>query len=93
MNFEEAVREHDDLEAALDIHDYRVLSKDSKAGRLKKLVAQTLLDAMNIDREKGTIMVDSYRQKWFAVCEHRDTEELTNLDEYFAFRRGNVGCE
>lgn len=93
MKFEDAVREHDDLGAALDVNDQRILQKGSKSDKLKRLVAQVLLDAISIDKEKGTLMVDSYRTKWLAVMEHRNTEEFDDLKKYLKFRRDNGGLE
>ena len=48
---------------------------------------------MSIDREKGILMVDSYRTKWLAIMEHQNTEEFVSLDAYLAFRRNNGGME
>lgn len=93
MQADDAITEHDDLGAALDINDRRVLQKGSKSEKLKKLVAKFLLDAMSIDREKGILMVDSYRTKWLAIMEHQNTEEFVSLDAYLAFRRNNGGME
>lgn len=93
MQVDDAIIEHDDLGAALDINDQRVLQKGSKSEKLKKLVAKFLLDAMSIDRAKGILMVDSYRTKWLAIMEHRNTEEFVSLDAYLAFRRNNGGME
>ena len=93
MQADDAITEHDDLGAALDINDQRVLQKGSKSEKLKKLVAKFLLDAMSIDREKGILMVDSYRTKWLAIMEHQNTEEFVSLDAYLAFRRNNGGME
>ncbi|RMI96607.1 hypothetical protein CDV36_016300 [Fusarium kuroshium] len=93
MKYEDAVLEHHDLGAALDINDERLLKSGSKSEKLKKLVAQFLIDAMRIDREQGIIMVDSYRTKWLAIMEHPNTKEILDLDEYLAFRRENGGMD
>lgn len=93
MKYDEAVVLHDDLGAALDIHDDRQLASGSKSEKLKKLVAEFLLDALSLDREKGILMVDSYRTKWLAIMEHPNTEEFFELDKYLAFRRENGGME
>lgn len=93
MKYEDAVMEHDDLGAALDINDERLLKSGSKSEKLKKLVAKFLLDTMRIDQEQGIIMVDSYRTKWLAIMEHRNAEEIVDLDKYLAFRRENGGME
>lgn len=93
MKVEDAIVEHNDLGAALDLNDERVLQKGSKSDRLKKLVAKFLVDAMNIDREKGAAMVDAYRTKWLAIMEKENPEEFVSLDAYLHFRRDNGGME
>lgn len=93
MKLEDAVGEHNDFGAALDINDARVLKQGSKSDKLKKLVAGFLVDAMNIDQVKGAIMVDAYRSKWLAIMDKTHPEEFVSLDAYLAFRRDNGGME
>jgi hypothetical protein len=93
MNYEAAMQEHSDLSEALNPHNPTAVAKSSRPGKLKKLMAQFLLDATTIDREKGIAMVDSFRKKWLLVMEHPDTEQFEEMDAFLTFRRDNGGVE
>jgi geranylgeranyl pyrophosphate synthase len=91
MDVEEAIAEHDDLDAAMDINDKRVLEEGSKSMKMKKLLSQSLIESISLDRELGIQMLETYRKLWLAVMEHPNTAEFQTMEAYLNFRRLNIG--
>ncbi|KAK5994813.1 Bifunctional sesterterpene synthase astC [Cladobotryum mycophilum] len=77
------------LETAMNIANPQASTSGSMAHKLQKIVAQALLDAIVIDRQKALNMIDALRNNWLANMNDRDPEEFESLDSYLAFRRVN----
>lgn len=90
MGIDEAMAEHDDFGESLDIHD-KQKPKGSRSAKLKRLAAQLLLDCISIDRELGIYMLEKYQKDWVAVMEKPDMGDFKSLEEYYEFRRANIG--
>lgn len=93
MDTETALVSHDGMAQAMDLQLQEKDLKDSKSLQLKKMISPLLLDCIRIDREYGMNVVDSMNTKWLAVMEQPNTDEITTLDQYFAYRYGNIGLE
>ncbi|KAI9774496.1 MAG: hypothetical protein M1839_001684 [Geoglossum umbratile] len=90
MGIDEAMAEHDDFGASLDIHN-KQKPRGSRSTKLKRLAAQLLLDCISIDRELGIYMLEKYQKDWVAVMEKPDMGDFKSLEEYYEFRRVNIG--
>jgi ophiobolin F synthase len=88
----QAIAEHEDLIAAVDIESKKKSRADSASIQKKRLVSQVLLECLQIDKEQGANMLEMYRD-WLAHIEHPNTDTLRTLDEYLVFRRQNIGAK
>lgn len=91
MSIAAAHAEHLDLDAAMDVHDTRSLSSDSRSAKTKELVSTAILESIQIDRVGAMRMLEAYRKKWLAIMETYDTDQINDLDEYFFTRANNGG--
>jgi ophiobolin F synthase len=90
MGIDEAMAEHDDFGASVDIHN-KQKPKGPRSVKLKRLAAQFLLDCINIDRELGIYMLEVYQKDWVAVMEEPNMGGFKSLEEYYKFRKLNIG--
>jgi ophiobolin F synthase len=93
MNINEAMTEHKDFEASFDRSSTHKPAAGTRAARLKKLVSQVLLEAINVDREKGNYMLERYQKGWAAIMEKSEVPEFNSLDDYLAFRTTKFGMK
>jgi hypothetical protein len=58
---------------------------------MKRIGAQLLLEAINVDRECGLRMLELYRKEWVAVVEKPRSNDFASLAEYYEYRENNFG--
>ena len=63
MATEDALAEHYDFEVCLDLDNVRKPKEGLKVTKLKKLIAQILLEAVRIDRKMGMYMLEMYQKE------------------------------
>jgi len=90
MGIDEAMAEHNDFGASVDIHN-KQKPKGSRSAKLKRLAAQFLLDCVSIDRELGIYMLEVYQKDWVEVMEEPNMGDFKSLEEYYKFRKLNIG--
>jgi hypothetical protein len=91
MNIDEAMAEHHDFEASLDVKGNQKPRQGSRVMKLKKLTSQLLLEAISVDRELGMYMLDKYQKEWVSVVEKPNVAEFKSLDDYYEYRKCNFG--
>lgn len=91
MGLDEAMAEHRDFERSLDTGPTERPAHGSRADKLKKLAAQILLEAIQIDHDMGIYMLEMYQKEWLAIVEKNDDKEFKNLEQYYAYRKCNFG--
>jgi ophiobolin F synthase len=91
MKLEDAMDEHRNFERSLDIDSTERPAHGSRADKLKKLAAQILLEAVQIDHDMGIYMLEMYQKEWLAIVEKNDEKEFKNLEEYYAYRKCKFG--
>lgn len=97
LDYEDAVKEHEDLSNALDVHNSassaQVKAASSRSMQMTKYMSRCLLDAIKIDRPRAIRMLDTYRAEWLDGSEReRDTmDTVQSLEEYYLQRGLNGG--
>ncbi|KAL0936244.1 geranylgeranyl pyrophosphate synthase [Colletotrichum truncatum] len=96
LPYEEALKEHSTLSAAMELNTEgpRPCTKSAdRSMKMKRYLSKCLLEAMEIDRPRALRMINAYRSKWLDVMESRDVNEIESLEEYLSFRNLNGGME
>lgn len=96
LSYEEAVDEHNKLSEAMDVVDTKFdhgAKISDRMMKMKKYMANCLLEALSTDRPRALRMINSYRHKWLDVMERHDTDAIQTLHDYLVFRNLNGGME
>jgi hypothetical protein len=86
MEFDEAVLEHEEFEAPAGHFNTHDQAAETRAAKLKKLVSQVFLQAIELDHEQGMLMLESYQKEWAAIIEKSVVPKSNSLGDYLAFR-------
>ena len=67
--------------------------QSQKAGKLRKLLSQGMLELIKIDRDIAMDILEIYRSKWLDIMDTPPPVGFQTLEDYLAFRRDNAGTE
>ena len=77
----------------MDISNVQDPVQNQKAGKLRKLLSQGMLELIKIDRDIAMDILELYRSKWLDIMDTPPAAGFQTLEDYLTFRRDNAGTE